>query len=83
MSHLITDGVETFSWRRGRSQRQWHTDTGFAISGDGSVEQNGTGATTLNVANSHTGGTTLSAGTLVLGDALPQERARSRFQVAP
>jgi len=38
-----------------------------AISGDGSFEQNGTGTTTLNVANTYTGGTTLNDGILHLG----------------
>jgi len=45
------------------------TEFGNSISGAGSIEQTGTGTTTLNVANSHTGGTTLSAGTLVIDDA--------------
>jgi autotransporter-associated beta strand protein len=45
------------------------TEFGNSISGAGSIEQAGTGATTLNVANSHTGGTTISAGTLVIDDA--------------
>ena len=45
------------------------TEFGNTITGAGSFEQSGIGTTTLNVANGHSGGTTLSAGTLVLGDA--------------
>ncbi|MGB2560125.1 MAG: beta strand repeat-containing protein, partial [Akkermansiaceae bacterium] len=45
------------------------TEFGNSISGAGSIEQAGTGTTTLNVANTHTGGTTISAGTLVIDDA--------------
>ncbi|MCM5526814.1 autotransporter-associated beta strand repeat-containing protein, partial [Xanthomonas hortorum] len=40
-----------------------------AVSGTGSVIKQGAGALTLDVANSHAGGTTLASGTLVLGDA--------------
>ncbi|MBG6076847.1 autotransporter domain-containing protein [Polaromonas sp. CG_9.11] len=38
------------------------------ISGTGKVEQRGTGTTTLTGANAYTGGTTISAGTLELGN---------------
>ena len=38
------------------------------ISGTGAVEQNGTGTTVLTAANSYTGGTTINAGTLQLGN---------------
>ena len=38
------------------------------ISGSGTVNQNGTGTTILTAANTYTGGTTISAGTLQLGD---------------
>ncbi len=40
-----------------------------AISGSGSLVQRGPGTTTLTAANSYSGGTTLSAGTLALGSA--------------
>lgn len=39
-----------------------------AISGDGSFEQNGTGTTTLDVANTYTGGTTINDGTLLVNN---------------
>ena len=39
-----------------------------AISGGGSVEQRGTGTTRLAVTNTYTGGTTITAGTLELGN---------------
>jgi fibronectin-binding autotransporter adhesin len=39
-----------------------------AISGSGSVQQLGPGTTILTGANSHTGGTTIAAGTLQIGD---------------
>ncbi|WP_433741522.1 autotransporter-associated beta strand repeat-containing protein [Pseudomonas putida] len=38
------------------------------ISGAGAVEQNGTGTTVLAGANTHTGGTTINAGTLQIGN---------------
>ncbi|WP_082407494.1 autotransporter outer membrane beta-barrel domain-containing protein [Mesorhizobium sp. 1M-11] len=38
------------------------------ISGSGAVQQNGTGTTVLTAANSYTGGTTINAGTLQLGN---------------
>ncbi|HEV2502817.1 MAG TPA: autotransporter outer membrane beta-barrel domain-containing protein [Mesorhizobium sp.] len=38
------------------------------ISGTGAVQQNGTGTTVLTAANSYTGGTTINAGTLQLGN---------------
>ena len=40
-----------------------------AVSGAGSLEQLGTGITTINTANSYTGGTTISAGALAIGAA--------------
>ena len=45
-------------------------DVAFAgiISGTGSVEQRGAGTTTLTGVNTYTGGTTISAGTLALGN---------------
>nr|WP_249780749.1 autotransporter outer membrane beta-barrel domain-containing protein [Bradyrhizobium sp. dw_78] len=39
------------------------------ISGSGSVEQNGTGTTTLTAVNTYSGGTFVNTGTLVVGDA--------------
>ena len=39
-----------------------------AISGTGSVQQNGVGTTILTADNTYTGGTTISAGTLQIGD---------------
>ncbi|MEO6847144.1 MAG: autotransporter-associated beta strand repeat-containing protein, partial [Chthoniobacterales bacterium] len=39
------------------------------ISGTGSVQQNGTGSTTLGGVNTYTGGTTINAGTLAAGSA--------------
>lgn len=39
-----------------------------AISGAGVLEQIGTGVTSINAANTYTGGTTLSAGTLAIGN---------------
>ena len=44
------------------------TAFGGVISGSGSVDQRGTGTTTLAGANSYTGGTTITAGTLELGN---------------
>ncbi|SFU11553.1 autotransporter-associated beta strand repeat-containing protein [Mesorhizobium sp. YR577] len=41
---------------------------GGVISGTGSVEQAGTGTTTLTAENTYSGGTTISSGTLQLGD---------------
>ena len=41
---------------------------GGAITGTGSVQQNGAGTTILTGASSYTGGTTISAGTLQIGD---------------
>ena len=41
---------------------------GGAISGTGSVQQNGAGTTILTAANNYFGGTTISAGTLQIGD---------------
>ncbi|TWT11624.1 autotransporter-associated beta strand repeat-containing protein [Reyranella sp. CPCC 100927] len=41
---------------------------GGAISGTGVVQQNGTGTTALTGANTHSGGTTINAGTLQLGN---------------
>ncbi|WP_143684713.1 autotransporter domain-containing protein [Variovorax sp. KK3] len=41
---------------------------GGVVSGSGAVEQRGTGTTTLVNANTYTGGTTIAAGTLQLGD---------------
>ena len=41
---------------------------GGAISGTGSVQQNGIGTTILTAANNYSGGTTISAGTLQIGD---------------
>ncbi|WP_186291825.1 autotransporter domain-containing protein [Ancylobacter moscoviensis] len=38
------------------------------VSGSGSLQQNGTGTTILTGANSYTGGTTIGAGTLQIGD---------------
>ncbi|QVQ26822.1 autotransporter outer membrane beta-barrel domain-containing protein [Achromobacter deleyi] len=38
------------------------------VSGTGAVSQNGTGTTVLTASNSYTGGTTITAGTLQLGD---------------
>ncbi len=43
-------------------------DFGGVISGSGAVQQTGTGTTTLTADNSYSGGTTISAGTLRLGD---------------
>ena len=40
-----------------------------AISGAGTLEQFGTGVTSINTANTYTGGTTISAGTLAIGNA--------------
>jgi autotransporter-associated beta strand protein len=40
-----------------------------AIGGDGSLEQLGTGVTTITTANNYTGGTTISAGMLAIGAA--------------
>ena len=42
---------------------------GFGIGGTGALTKNGTGALTVNTSNSYTGGTTLNAGTLNLGNA--------------
>lgn len=42
--------------------------SGVAITGAGNFEQAGTGTTILNVSNTYTGSTTVSAGTLQLGD---------------
>jgi fibronectin-binding autotransporter adhesin len=41
---------------------------GGAISGSGSLQQNGAGTTILTGASSHTGGTTINAGTLQIGN---------------
>ena len=40
-----------------------------AISGTGSIVQNGAGSLTLNAANTYSGGTTLNTGTIVIGNA--------------
>ena len=49
--------------------------SGSAISGTGSFTQAGTGATTLNAANTYTGTTTVSAGSLIAGAAAPSGSA--------
>ncbi|MGD0867260.1 MAG: autotransporter-associated beta strand repeat-containing protein, partial [Rhizomicrobium sp.] len=41
-----------------------------AISGTGTVTQNGPGTVTLNTVNTYTGGTTITAGTIQLGDGV-------------
>ena len=47
-----------------------------AISGAGALKQIGTGVTSINAANTYTGGTILSAGTLAIGKAGASERER-------
>jgi fibronectin-binding autotransporter adhesin len=44
---------------------------GGVISGTGAFQQNGTGSTVLTAANTYTGGTTINAGTLQLGNGGP------------
>ena len=48
-----------------------------AISGSGNLEQFGDGVTSINAANTYTGGTTILAGTLAIGRPAPWARARS------
>lgn len=59
---LVNNGIVAFN--RGNS----HSYAG-AISGKGVVQQNGPGELTLSGVNSHTGGTVLNAGTLLVGSA--------------
>ena len=40
-----------------------------AISGDGNLQQIGTGVTSINITNAYSGGTTISAGVLAIGSA--------------
>ena len=68
-THVLSDGLVTAAGGVVQSSGAGTQTLGDVISGDGSFVQNGTGTTTLSGANTYTGGTTLSSGTLVLGDA--------------
>ncbi|HEV7322669.1 MAG TPA: autotransporter-associated beta strand repeat-containing protein [Ensifer sp.] len=61
LGDVVNEGVLTFS----RSDA--HTFAG-AISGNGAVRQTGTGTTILTGTNSYSGGTTVAAGTLQIGN---------------
>ena len=67
-THVLSDGLSTAAGGVVKASGSGTQTLGDVISGDGSFEQSGTGTTTLNVANSYTGGTTLNDGTLHLGD---------------
>jgi len=54
----------TFAINRSNAVSQGTDFSGSAISGSGGLSQAGAGMTTLNAANTYTGGTTVSAGTL-------------------
>jgi fibronectin-binding autotransporter adhesin len=56
----------TFAVNQSDTVTQSSDLSGLALTGDGKFEQNGSGTTILDVANTHTGGTTLNAGTLNL-----------------
>lgn len=59
---LVNNGVVSFN-------RQDSISYGGAISGKGVVQKNGLGELTLSGVNSHTGGTVLNTGTLLVGSA--------------
>jgi fibronectin-binding autotransporter adhesin len=61
-SAIINNG--TFAINRSNAVSQGTDFSGSAISGSGGLSQAGAGMTTLNAANTYTGGTTASAGTL-------------------
>ncbi len=61
MGDVSNSGVLVFN-------RSDESSLGGAISGTGSIEQQGQGKVTLTGANTYTGGTTISAGTLQIGD---------------
>jgi len=61
-STIINNG--TFAINRSNAVSQGTDFSGSAISGSGGLSQAGDGMTTLNAANTYTGGTTVSAGTL-------------------
>jgi autotransporter-associated beta strand protein len=60
---VITDNAN-LTINRSNAVVQGVDFSGVAISGNGSLTQAGSGATTLNAANTYTGGTTVSRGTL-------------------
>ena len=59
----------TLAFNRSNNIAQGTDFSTAAISGTGSLIQNGTGNLTLNAANTYTGGTTLNSGTLVINNA--------------
>lgn len=61
LGDIANDGVLSFN-------RSDDVTFGNVISGSGSVEQNGSGKTIFTAANSYSGGTTISAGVLQLGN---------------
>ena len=67
-SSSITDNG-TLAFNRSNPVAQGTDFSGSGITGSGAVTQMGGSSLTLNAANSYTGGTTLSAGTLVVGNA--------------
>jgi autotransporter-associated beta strand protein len=66
-SAIVNNG--TLSINRSNSVTQGTDFSGAAITGTGSFIQAGTGTTTLNAANTYSGTTTVSAGTLIASNA--------------
>jgi T5SS/PEP-CTERM-associated repeat protein/autotransporter-associated beta strand protein len=68
----LSGSILTIGTVTGRSVIFNHTDAAYqfasAMSGDLALAQNGTGNTSLTANNSYTGGTTISAGTLSIGN---------------
>jgi autotransporter-associated beta strand protein len=58
----------TLAFNRSDALTQGTHFSSAAITGTGSLVQNGTGTLTLNAANTYSGGTTLNTGTLVIGN---------------
>jgi autotransporter-associated beta strand protein len=58
----------TLAFNRSDDLTQGTNFSSAAITGTGSLVQNGTGTLTLNAANTYSGGTTLNTGTLVIGN---------------
>ena len=59
----------TLVFKRSNTVAQGTNFSTAAITGTGSIIQNGSGNLTLNAANTYSGGTTLNTGTLVIGNA--------------